>query len=112
MAGLGGLGEHRECRALRTASPQCEVWPETYLPTFLHAARPTRPLSIRVLSVHYVASMKPTDTPQPSLSFQEHAHYIRNELQRAGVGKRPVVFVAHSMGGLVLKQILCEEYAE
>ena len=87
-------------------------WPETYLPEYLKEARPERPLSIRILSVDYPASMKPSSTPQPALSFQQYAHFIRSELVNAGIGNRPVVFVVHSMGGIILKEIMNEEYME
>ena len=56
--------------------------------------------------------MKPSSTPQPALSFQQYAHFIRSELVNAGIGKRPVVFVVHSMGGIILKEIMNEEYME
>lgn len=56
--------------------------------------------------------MKPSATPRVALSFQQYAQFIRKELEKAGVGKRPVVFVVHSMGGIVLKEIMNKEFAE
>ena len=87
-------------------------WPEVYLPTYLKNARPGRPLSLRILSVDYPATIQVSATPQHPLSLQQYAHYIHGELMKAGVGTRPVVFVGHSMGGLIVKHILSEEYEE
>lgn len=78
----------------------------------MKASRPERPLSIRILSVDYPAAMKPSATPLLALSFQQYARFIRGELMKAGVGNRPVVFVVHSMGGIIIKEIMIKEYME
>ena len=78
----------------------------------MKASRPERPLSIRILSVDYPAAMKPSATPLLALSFQQHARFIRGDLVKAGVGNRPVVFVVHSMGGIIIKEIMIKEYME
>ena len=85
-------------------------WPEAYLPAYLKNARPSRPLSLRILSVDYPATIQVSSTPQHPLSLQQYAHFIRGELIKAGVGTRPVVFVGHSMGGLIVKHVLAEEF--
>ena len=36
----------------------------------------------------------------------DRAHHVLAELQAAGLGQRPICFVAHSMGGLLVKQML------
>jgi len=41
-------------------------------------------------------------------SLKERSEDILSKLQEAGVGNRPVIFVGHSMGGLIIKKMLVE----
>jgi hypothetical protein len=42
----------------------------------------------------------------PDFSIDQISERIYNSLKNAGVGKRPVIFICHSMGGLICKRIL------
>lgn len=42
--------------------------------------------------------------------MNERSAEFSTKLITAGVGKRPVIWVCHSMGGLLAKQILVEEW--
>uniref|UniRef100_A0A2A4JLI3 GPI inositol-deacylase n=1 Tax=Heliothis virescens TaxID=7102 RepID=A0A2A4JLI3_HELVI len=46
------------------------------------------------------------------LTLQERAAQMTSQLVALGVGRRPVVWVGHSKGGLFIKQIYCDAYEE
>ncbi|KAJ8541071.1 hypothetical protein K7X08_001887 [Anisodus acutangulus] len=77
-------------------------WPGEWLPSdFPHA---------RLFSVKYKTNL--TQWSGASLPLQEVSAMLLEKLVDAGIGNRPVVFISHSMGGLVVKQMLYQARAE
>ena len=58
----------------------------------------------RLFTLRYKTNL--TQWSGASLPLQEVSSMLLEKLVAAGIGNRPVVFVTHSMGGLVVKQIL------
>ncbi|XP_020231812.2 uncharacterized protein LOC109812293 isoform X2 [Cajanus cajan] len=58
----------------------------------------------RMFTLKYKTNL--TQWSGASLPLQEVSSMLLDKLVAAGIGNRPVVFVTHSMGGLVVKQIL------
>ncbi|KFK30069.1 hypothetical protein AALP_AA7G212500 [Arabis alpina] len=58
----------------------------------------------RLFTLKYKTNL--TEWSGATLPLQEVSSVILEKLVSAGIGDRPVVFVTHSMGGLVVKQIL------
>ncbi|XP_037101156.1 protein SERAC1 isoform X1 [Syngnathus acus] len=81
-----------------------ECWPKTWLA----ADCP----NLRVLSVEYDSHLSdwmakcPAENQRKSLAFRSRE--LLKKLKMAGVGDRPVVWVAHSMGGLLVKKMLID----
>ncbi|KAF7817516.1 Protein SERAC1 isoform A [Senna tora] len=58
----------------------------------------------RLFTLKYKTNL--TQWSGASLPLQEVSSMLLEKLVAAGIGNRPVIFVTHSMGGLVVKQIL------
>lgn len=81
-----------------------ECWPKSWLA----ADCP----NLRVLSVEYDSHLSdwmakcPAENQRKSLAYRSQE--LLKKLKQAGVGERPLVWVAHSMGGLLVKKMLLD----
>jgi len=79
-----------------------DCWPKDWLPEDYP--------NIRVIGVHYESffsdwySSCPVDNEKRSL--ENKAIAIKEKLKEFGVGERPIVWVTHSLGGLITKRML------
>ena len=95
---------------LREAGVRLPVWPAAWLVPDLRAAG----INARVLSLEYDAELDNTAGPRPTAPLTDVAGRGVAQLAAARVGRnangsrRPVLYVVHSMGGLLVKTILCD----
>lgn len=79
-------------------------WPKEWLPQDCE--------NLRILGVNYWSSLSEwlERCPQQSAEIASKALELGPQLKAAGVGRKdtPIVWLAHSMGGLIVKQILIE----
>ena len=66
-------------------------------------------LDVRVLTIDYPTAITTSLEANKAYSIGATAGQLHTALKNAGVGQRPVVFVCHSMGGLVLKKMLGDD---
>lgn len=69
---------------------------------------------LRVLAIDYPTALSNwrTDCDLNKDTLKERAIHVIKQLEKAKLGERPIIWIAHSMGGLLVKQILvsCHEY--
>ncbi|XP_047715924.1 protein SERAC1 isoform X4 [Prionailurus viverrinus] len=77
-------------------------WPKTWLARDCPA--------LRIISVEYDTSLSDwrTRCPMERKSIAFRSDELLRKLRAAGVGDRPVIWVSHSMGGLLVKKMLLE----
>nr|XP_055041319.1 protein SERAC1 isoform X2 [Misgurnus anguillicaudatus] len=93
-----------EVKAAGIQEDYTECWPKSWLA----ADCP----NLRILSVEYDTHLSdwnakcPVENQRKSLAYRSQE--LLRKLKDAGVGDRPVVWVAHSMGGLLVKKMLLD----
>ncbi|XP_054262327.1 protein SERAC1 isoform X2 [Macrosteles quadrilineatus] len=99
---LSGRDPHLRRCATETSYSLC--WPKDWLSKDCS--------SIRLLGVDYesrISEWFPTCSEKiRARTLQERATVVSSELESCSVGQRPTVWVAHSMGGLLVKKILTQ----
>ncbi|DBA05451.1 TPA: hypothetical protein N0F65_007613 [Lagenidium giganteum] len=89
-----------------------DIWPDTLLQEDLRR----RHINARLITLGYEAGMMSWSSPWPSLSLEERARLMLQGLYDANIGQnncadkpaRPVIFITHSMGGLLVKKMLLQ----
>lgn len=83
-----------------------QCWPKDWLPNDIP--------SLRIIGVNYDTNLSlwtplcPIEGTKTTMS--ERSEEYMKKLLTAGVGKRPVIWVCHSMGGLLVKRMLVNEW--
>lgn len=74
-------------------------WPRDWMGKDLEHAR--------ILGVNYPTFLSEWRIQCPvKITLESRAEYILDKLMKADVGSRPIIWVCHSMGGLLVKQLL------
>ncbi|XP_022905286.1 protein SERAC1 isoform X2 [Onthophagus taurus] len=96
------------CDNTRKVEARTQCWPKDWLTTDCQ--------NLRILGINYDTSLSKWagTCPEESckLSLDERTEDLMEKLLQAGVGKRPIVWVAHSMGGLLVKNLLIKAETE
>jgi len=86
-------------------SPYTRCWPKDWLANDVPG--------LRIMAVDYPTALSNwrTECDLNKDSLRQRAIHVMKQMESAHLGERPIVWVAHSMGGLLVKQILvlCDE---
>ncbi|XP_057380018.1 protein SERAC1-like [Daphnia carinata] len=100
---LGGVGwTWRQSDLLGKNVDYTDCWPRDWLPADIP--------NLRILGIDYVTSLSqwksrcPDDARRSTIAWR--ADQVLLSLKLAGIGRRPIVWIGHSMGGILLKQLL------
>lgn len=96
----------RNCVDSDDDSLECytQCWPRDWLPEDCE--------NLRVIGINYDTSLSMWAPICPSehlkTNLDERSNEFLEKLVQAGLGKKPILWVTHSMGGLIVKNILCK----
>ncbi|XP_074920176.1 protein SERAC1 isoform X4 [Chelonoidis abingdonii] len=98
------INQPLDVKAFEGEEVYSECWPKTWLASDCP--------SLRIVSVEYDTHLSdwktkcPTEDHRKSIAYRSNE--LLNKLRAAGIGDRPLVWVSHSMGGLLVKKMLVD----
>nr|XP_054484569.1 protein SERAC1 isoform X2 [Agelaius phoeniceus]XP_054484570.1 protein SERAC1 isoform X2 [Agelaius phoeniceus] len=98
------IDRHLDRKASEGEEEYTQCWPKTWLATDCP--------SLRIISVEYDTHLSdwkakcPVEAQRESIAFRSSE--LLDKLKAAGIGDRPLVWVSHSMGGLLVKKMLVD----
>ncbi|KAM3674790.1 protein SERAC1 isoform 3-T4 [Ammospiza maritima maritima] len=98
------MDRHLDRRASEGEEEYTQCWPKTWLASDCP--------SLRIISVEYDTHLSdwkakcPVEAQRESIAFRSSE--LLDKLKAAGIGDRPLVWVSHSMGGLLVKRMLVD----
>lgn len=81
----------------------CENWPKMWLSQDCK--------QVRLLGLDYETSLSmwyPVCSDKEPQTLEFRSQNFLKDLKKANVGERPILWICHSMGGLLVKKILVE----
>ncbi|XP_075564014.1 protein SERAC1 isoform X1 [Pelecanus crispus] len=98
------IDRHLDKKASEGEEDYSQCWPKTWLASDCPA--------LRIISVEYDTHLSDWKAKCPVEAHRKSIAYRSNELldklRAAGIGDRPLVWVSHSMGGLLVKKMLVD----
>lgn len=77
---------------------------------------PSLTIPVRILAVDFDAEWQISGSKYPiqarGKTISQHAECIAESLKAARVGDRPIVWISHSMGGLIVKDIIVNDFKQ
>lgn len=98
------IDRHLDKKASEKEEDYIQCWPKTWLASDCP--------SLRIISVEYDTHLSdwkakcPVEAHRKSIAFRSSE--LLDKLKAAGIGDRPLVWVSHSMGGLLVKKMLVD----
>ncbi|XP_039915237.1 protein SERAC1 isoform X2 [Hirundo rustica] len=98
------IDRHLDKKASEREEDYSQCWPKTWLASDCP--------SLRIISVEYDTHLSdwkakcPVEAHRKSIAFRSSE--LLDKLKAAGIGDRPLVWVSHSMGGLLVKRMLVD----
>uniref|UniRef100_A0A8C5TFH7 Protein SERAC1 n=1 Tax=Malurus cyaneus samueli TaxID=2593467 RepID=A0A8C5TFH7_9PASS len=98
------IDQHLDKKTSEGEEGYSQCWPKTWLASDCP--------SLRIISVEYDTHLSdwkakcPVEAHRKSIAFRSSE--LLDKLKAAGIGERPLVWVSHSMGGLLVKKMLVD----
>ena len=102
---LGGVFRTwRQCDSEKNSPNYTKCWPKSWLANDIE--------NVRILGIDYPTYLSDWNIECPSDKFtlKDRSTQVINILTKEKVGQKPILWVVHSMGGLLVKQILLDSY--